>query len=211
MPLHKILPSRTTKRNKSHMRHIRYCQRESKSRWRMTSTNQTSQKCSPFKAHFLCISVSGSCLLQHINGRKQNRKQIEIYKMFGIWKAVKVDIAQLRSEYISLLFTFDYSIAWDKAEGTKAVVSILQRDHWKGQVSIPIADKLNAWRLSYFDTPCFLSCWMISACHFTPKKLFWVEMPGCAQVTPQITDMRTARLCLGFVDFWRLFGKSIKI
>lgn len=39
--------------------------------------------------------------------------------MFCIWKAVKVDIAQLRSEYISLLFTFDYSIAWDKAEERK--------------------------------------------------------------------------------------------
>lgn len=52
MPLHTILPSRTTKRKKSHMSDIRYCQRESKSGWRKTSTNQTSQKHQPLRVSF---------------------------------------------------------------------------------------------------------------------------------------------------------------
>lgn len=115
----------------------------------------------------------------------------------------------MRSEYISLVFTFDYSIAWDKAKEKKAVVSICWRDQWKGRVSILITDKLAVQRLLYFDTPCFLLCWMISACHFTPKKLFWGEMPGRAQVTPRMTDRRTARLCSGFVELVNLLNLVI--
>lgn len=55
----------------------------------------------------------------------------------------------------------------------------------------------------------FLLCWMISVYHFAPKKLFWVEMPGHAQVTPRMTDGRSARLCFGFVGLASLLNPVI--
>lgn len=42
---------------------------------------------------------------------------------------------------------------------------------------------------------------MVLACSFIPKKLFWAETPGRAQVTPRKTNIvKAPRLCFDFME-----------